>query len=155
MQAYIKCFTTTGSGAVTLAGYSKNSIQKAMLISCSALVTVTTFVPLTVATVFKQSQLCKFACMLVFTETHTLLCKPLLFRSTSNTSHAEQQKASASTQVNVIYQHTVYYTCSRTQAGQIQKSFIEPVGQYVQTRITVSAGMGQTPLAFESTRACV
>lgn len=58
-------------------------------------------------------------------------------------------------QVNIIYQlHTVYDT-SRMQAEALQESFIEQVGQYVQTLMTVSAGMGQTPLAFENTRACV
>jgi len=35
--------------------------------------------------------------------------------------------------------------------GQDRKAVVE---QYVQTLIGVSAGVGQTPLAFESTKAC-
>lgn len=41
------------------------------------------------------------------------------------------------------------------QTGAIQESFLEPVEQHVQTLTTISAGMGQAPLASENTRAGV
>ncbi len=58
-------------------------------------------------------------------------------------------------------QHHIPFTCcplrllKKMQTGAMQESFIEPVEQHVQTLTTVSAGMGQAPLASESTRAGV